>query len=200
MASTGAGEVTREAVHSWAASRVEGEEERGFTPLVFGALQYLHGFDLCQDPNRPGVVWHGTSAEGKWIHSLDDIASGLARWQARCELHDADPLAWPQTEDERGNQSAQLHQPLGMGGPRVEDQRRGGPQLDAPEAIARSSGVSSSAKAIRTWSAYAGPMIWTPVGSPSSVAVTGMTKLGRPTWLVRLVHPQGPGECLDGPV
>ncbi|WP_328663343.1 hypothetical protein [Streptomyces sp. NBC_00328] len=96
-----AGEVIREAVHSWAASWVEDEVERGFAPLVFGALQYLHGFDLCQDPNRPGVVWHGISDEGKWIHSLDDIASGLARWQARCEPHDADPLAWPQTEDER---------------------------------------------------------------------------------------------------
>jgi hypothetical protein len=108
-----AGEVTREAVHSWAASWVEDEDEYDFTPLVFGALQQLHGFALCQDPNRPGVVWHGTSGEGKWIHSLDDIASGLARWQARCELHDAEPPAWTQMEEERLRALAQAREAEG---------------------------------------------------------------------------------------
>ncbi|MFI0965987.1 hypothetical protein ACH4S8_32025 [Streptomyces sp. NPDC021080] len=78
-----AGDVTREAVHSWAASWVEDEAAIRIPPLVFGALQHLHGLDLCRDPHRPGVVWHGTTGEGEWIHSPDDIAGGFARWQER---------------------------------------------------------------------------------------------------------------------
>lgn len=96
-----AGDVTREAVHSWAASWVEVEE--GFcdgAPLVFGALQRLHGFDLRREPCRPGVVWHGTAGEGEWVHSLDDIVGGFASWQEMCDLHDTDPRALSQAEDE----------------------------------------------------------------------------------------------------
>ncbi|MFF6772037.1 hypothetical protein ACFY8W_00545 [Streptomyces sp. NPDC012637] len=95
-----AGEVSREAVHVWAAPWAEGEGafDRFEDPLVETALQYLHGFDLCRDPGRPHVVWHGTSGEGEWCHSLDDITSGFARWQERCALYDlpdADPQGRP---------------------------------------------------------------------------------------------------------
>ncbi|MFE0628401.1 hypothetical protein ACFW3D_15695 [Streptomyces sp. NPDC058864] len=89
-------EATREAVHAWATPWVEGEgADADFEdPLVGMALQYLHGFDLCRNPGRPGVVWHGSSGEGEWCHSPDDITDGFARWQARCALYDADPRGW----------------------------------------------------------------------------------------------------------
>ncbi|MFE2537131.1 hypothetical protein [Streptomyces sp. NPDC059371] len=90
-----AGDVTREAVHAWAASWVEDEAAFHVPPLVFGALQHLHGFDLCRDPYRPGVLWHGSTSEGEWVHSPDEIAGAFARWQDRCNLQDADP----QSED-----------------------------------------------------------------------------------------------------
>lgn len=90
------GEVTREAVHAWAVPWVEGEGALADfeDPLVVTALQYLHGFDLCQAPSRPGVVWHGTLGEGEWYHSPDDITGGLTRWQEKCALYDADPQGW----------------------------------------------------------------------------------------------------------
>ncbi|MGV9383352.1 hypothetical protein ACWDRB_46585 [Nonomuraea sp. NPDC003707] len=92
-----AGDMTREAVHAWAAPWVEGEgASADCPPLVLTALQYLHGFDLCRDPSRPGVVWHGPAGEGEWLHSPDDICDGLARWQEKCELYDADPQGWMQ--------------------------------------------------------------------------------------------------------
>lgn len=97
-----AGDVTREAVHGWAAQWVEGEGASvGLAPLVLTALQHLHGFDLCRDPSRPGVHWHGASGEGEWVNSLDDIAGGLARWQETCDLYDADPQGWSQTVREQ---------------------------------------------------------------------------------------------------
>ncbi|MFI8826357.1 hypothetical protein [Streptomyces sp. NPDC053431] len=97
------GEVTREAVHAWAVPWVEGEGALADfeDPLVVTALQYLHGFDLCQNPGRPGVVWHATSGEGDWCHSLNDITNGLTRWQESCALYDADPQGWIQTVRER---------------------------------------------------------------------------------------------------
>jgi hypothetical protein len=92
-----ADEVTREAVHAWAASRVESARASAdCAPLVLTALQSLHGFDLRRDPSRPGVLWHGTQCEGEWVHSLDDIGGELARWQEKCELYDADPEGWTQ--------------------------------------------------------------------------------------------------------
>ncbi|MFB6523081.1 hypothetical protein [Streptomyces sp. NPDC056401] len=106
------GEVTRETVHAWAVPWVEGEgalvdfED----PLVVTALQYLHGFDLCQDPSRPGVVWHGTAGEGEWCHSPDDIANGLTRWQAKCALYDEDPQGWIQAVREQARASIQAEE------------------------------------------------------------------------------------------
>ncbi|MEU1711058.1 hypothetical protein ABZ478_38235 [Streptomyces sp. NPDC005706] len=85
------GDVTREAIHAWAAAWVEDEGDHHVPPLVLGALQHLHGFDLCRDPDRPGVVWHGTADEGEWVHSPDEIAEGFARWQDRCDLKHAGP-------------------------------------------------------------------------------------------------------------
>ncbi|MFD3651986.1 hypothetical protein [Streptomyces sp. NPDC058620] len=97
------GEVTREAVHAWAFRWVEGEG--AFTdfeePLVLTGLQYLHGFDLCCDPDRPDVVRHGTSGEGEWVASLNDVADGLAHWEEQCALYDADPQGWSRAVRER---------------------------------------------------------------------------------------------------
>ncbi|WP_158711287.1 hypothetical protein [Streptomyces sp. NRRL S-1824] len=92
------GEVTREAVHAWARPWVEGEAALADfeDPLVVTALQYLHGFDLCQASGGPGVVWHGASGEGEWCHSLDAITGELTRWQEKCALYDADPQGWTQ--------------------------------------------------------------------------------------------------------
>ncbi|MFC1411549.1 hypothetical protein ACEZCY_20025 [Streptacidiphilus sp. N1-12] len=90
------GTVTREAAHAWATPWVEGDGASADfeDPLVVTALQHLHGFDLCRAPGRPGVVWHGTSGEGEWCHSPDDIASQLTRWQEKCARYDADPQGW----------------------------------------------------------------------------------------------------------
>jgi hypothetical protein len=100
------GEVTREAVHAWAILWVEGDGAFADfeDPLIETALQYLHGFDLCRDPDRPGVVWHGTSGEGEWYHSLDDITGGFTRWQEKCALYDADPQGWSRAVRERRQQ------------------------------------------------------------------------------------------------
>ncbi|MER5763896.1 hypothetical protein [Streptomyces sp. NPDC002082] len=106
------GKVTRESVHAWAVPWVEGEgalvdfED----PLAVTALQYLHGFDLCQDPGRPGVVWHGTAGEGQWCHSHEDIAGGLTRWQAKCALYDEDPQGWIQTVREQARAAIQAEE------------------------------------------------------------------------------------------
>nr|WP_144298868.1 hypothetical protein [Streptomyces sp. TLI_235] len=90
-----AGDVTREAVHAWAAPWVEGEGAFvDLAPLVVAPLQYLHGFDLCRDPARPGLLWHGRAGEGEWVHSADDIADGFARWREKCDRCDADPQGW----------------------------------------------------------------------------------------------------------
>ncbi|WTW96005.1 hypothetical protein OG216_22655 [Streptomycetaceae bacterium NBC_01309] len=99
------GEVTREAVHAWAVPWVEGEGALADfeDPLVATALQYLHGFDLCRNPGRPGVIWHGTSGEGEWCHSFDDITGGLNRWREKCALYDADPHAWIQMTREQAS-------------------------------------------------------------------------------------------------
>lgn len=97
-----AGAATREAMHRWAAPWVERNGASGsLTPLVLTALQHLHGFDLCQDPSRPSVLRHGTTGEGEWVHSLDDIAGGLARWQRACDLYDADPQSWSEAVREQ---------------------------------------------------------------------------------------------------
>lgn len=85
-------------------------------PLVLMALQYLHGFDLCRDPSRPGVVWHGTSGEGGRVHSLDDIRDGLALWQEKCELYDADPQGWMQAVRQQARALVQAgERPFGAG-------------------------------------------------------------------------------------
>ncbi|MGW6210378.1 hypothetical protein [Streptomyces sp. NPDC055109] len=97
-----AGAVTREAMHGWAASWVERDgAASSLTPLVLAALQHLHGFDLCRDPSRPSLLRHGTTGEGEWVHSLDDIAGGLARWQGACDLYDADPQGWSEAVREQ---------------------------------------------------------------------------------------------------
>ncbi|WP_406865067.1 hypothetical protein ABZO31_33345 [Streptomyces sp. HUAS MG47] len=89
------GETTREAVHAWTVHWVEGEGAfADFAPLVETGLQYLHGFDLCRDPARPSVLWHGEAGEGEWYHADDAVAAGLAHWQRMCERHDADPEGW----------------------------------------------------------------------------------------------------------
>ncbi|SEG24568.1 hypothetical protein SAMN05216223_10428 [Actinacidiphila yanglinensis] len=97
-----AGHATRDAVHAWAARWVEDEADPRVPPLILGALQHLHGFDLRRDPRRPGVVRHGTAGdgEGEWIHSADDIAAALARWEARCERDDAERAPRPQAGGE----------------------------------------------------------------------------------------------------
>lgn len=102
------GEVTREAVHAWAVPWVEGEGAlaRFEDPLVLTALQYLHGFDLCRDPQRPGALWHGAAGEGEWYRSLDDITSGLTRWQGYCVLYDADPGGWIRMRREQARAAA----------------------------------------------------------------------------------------------
>ncbi|MGW2946818.1 hypothetical protein [Streptomyces sp. NPDC001226] len=109
------GEVSREAVHAWAVPWVEGEGASADfeDPLVVAALQYLHGFDLCHDPGRPGVVWHGRSGEGEWHHSPDDINSGLTRWQEACALYDADPRGWIQLVREQARASIQAEKAKG---------------------------------------------------------------------------------------
>jgi hypothetical protein len=95
------GRVTREAMHAWAVPWVEGKGAFADfeDPLIVTALQYLHGFDLCQDPGRAGVVWHGTSPEGEWCHSLDDVrgkrsracrSDGGGSSPARCRSHGPD--------------------------------------------------------------------------------------------------------------
>ncbi|MET8438121.1 hypothetical protein ABZV61_36405 [Streptomyces sp900116325] len=106
------GEVTREAMHAWAVPWAEGEGALADfeDPLVETALQHLHGFDLCQDPGRPSVVWHGTSGEGEWYHSLDDITGGLIRWQENCALYDADPQGWLHMVRERARAFIQTHE------------------------------------------------------------------------------------------
>lgn len=96
-----AGAATREEIHAWAAAWVE--DEGGLddvTPLIFGALQHLHGFDLCRDPRRPGTVWHGSAGEGEsaWVHSREDIADGFARWQERCASDGSGPQAGPEAD------------------------------------------------------------------------------------------------------
>ncbi|WP_331721076.1 hypothetical protein [Streptomyces sp. NBC_00454] len=108
------GEVSREAVHAWAVPWVEGEGALADfqDPLVMTALQHLHGFDLCQDPGRPGVVWHGRSGEGEWYHSLDDITGGLTRWQKACALYDADPQGWTQSVLEQARAAIQAEKAM----------------------------------------------------------------------------------------
>jgi hypothetical protein len=100
------GEVTREEMHAWAVPWVEGDGAVADfeDPLVVTALQYLHGFDLCQDPARPGFLWHGASGDGEWYHSLDAIVGGLARWQENCALYDADPQGWVRMVGERARE------------------------------------------------------------------------------------------------
>ncbi|MFD7032418.1 hypothetical protein ACFWAR_30750 [Streptomyces sp. NPDC059917] len=119
------GEVTREAVHAWAVPWVEGEgalvdfED----PLVLTALQYLHGFDLCRDPGAPGVLRHGTTGEGEWYRSPDDVAAALTRWRANCALHDEDPAGWIRAVRERARAAV-----------RAEEEERG---RDTPSVVAR---------------------------------------------------------------
>ncbi|MFF2814803.1 hypothetical protein ACFVT9_04615 [Kitasatospora cineracea] len=95
--------MSRGAVHAWAVPWVEGPGARADfeDPLVVTALQYLHGFDLCRDPDRPGVHRHGRPGAGEWLRSLDEIADGLGRWLEECARHDADPRGWIRSARER---------------------------------------------------------------------------------------------------
>lgn len=97
-----AGDATRGSVHAWAARWVEDATESAVPPLVLGALQHLHGCDLRRDPRHPGILWHGTAGDGEggWIHSAEDIAAALARWEARCLRDDAERAPHPQAGDE----------------------------------------------------------------------------------------------------
>jgi hypothetical protein len=88
-----AGIVTREEVHSWAAPWVE-ERWDELPPLVEGAMQTLHGFDITYDVDRPNLMGHGPGGPGDpYYHADAHIREQFALWQADCARFDADPDA-----------------------------------------------------------------------------------------------------------
>ena len=84
------GAITRADAHSWAAPWVEDAPERVPDPMTRNALLYLHGFDQAYTDD--GKVGHGVSND--WLHSEEDIASALNRWQAATAEYDQDPAGY----------------------------------------------------------------------------------------------------------
>ncbi len=68
-------------------------------PMILNGLQYLHGFDLSYDPENPNVVRHGVGE--RYVHSDQEIADALARWESNCGLYDSDPAAYLRRAKER---------------------------------------------------------------------------------------------------
>lgn len=94
------GRRTRREVHEWAAPWVEERDSEVEDPMLRNALQYLHGFDLTRDSGNPSVMRHDKGGDG-YVHSDEEIADALARWEANCRLYDSDPAAYLRQAKER---------------------------------------------------------------------------------------------------
>jgi hypothetical protein len=86
------GTVSRADAHRWASQWVEGDDPDVSDPMVWSALQRLHGFDLVwTDPERTKVRHGGSDAH---VHTMPDIREAFATWRAACARYDADPAEY----------------------------------------------------------------------------------------------------------
>ena len=86
-----AGTTTREEIHAWAKPWVE-ENWAGLEPMVEGALQTLHGFDMTHPSENRNLLRHGGRVEGRpYYHSDRHVEQELDRWLARLTRYDDDP-------------------------------------------------------------------------------------------------------------
>jgi hypothetical protein len=86
------GTVSRADAHRWASRWVEGDDPDVSDPMVWSALQRLHGFDLVwTDPART-TVRHGGS--NGYVHTMREIREAFTAWRAACESYDADPAGY----------------------------------------------------------------------------------------------------------
>ena len=93
------GTVSRSDAHAWAAQWVDADDPDVRDPMVWSALQRLHGFDLVWTSPAQTTVRHG--GPGVDVHPLRDIRSALATWRAACEEYDADPEGYVRRMRER---------------------------------------------------------------------------------------------------
>jgi hypothetical protein len=91
------GEVSRSGAHHWAARWVEGDSPDVDDPMVWSALQRLHGFDLVWTDGTRSRVRHGGS--GDHVHPLRDIRQQFVAWQSACAAHDAPPGPLTERDD-----------------------------------------------------------------------------------------------------
>jgi glutathione S-transferase len=86
------GTVSRADAHRWAKRWVEGDDPDVSDPMVWSALQRLHGFDLVWTDAARTTVRHG--GDGVDVHSMREIQAALVAWRAACERYDADPAEY----------------------------------------------------------------------------------------------------------
>jgi hypothetical protein len=86
------GTVSRADAHRWASRWVEGDDPDVSDPMVWSALQRLHGFDLVWTDAARTTVRHGGS--GVHVHTMREIQDALTVWRTACERHDADPAEY----------------------------------------------------------------------------------------------------------
>ena len=86
------GTISRADSHRWAKQWVEGDDPDVSDPMVWSALQRLHGFDLVWTDTARTTVRHGGS--GAPVHTMREIQEAFTAWRAACERYDADPAEY----------------------------------------------------------------------------------------------------------
>jgi hypothetical protein len=86
------GTVSRSDAHRWASRWVEGDDPDNSDPMVWSALQRLHGFDLVWTDSARTTVRHG--GPGTPVHTTGEIQEAFAAWRAACQSYDADPAEY----------------------------------------------------------------------------------------------------------
>lgn len=86
------GTVSRADAHTWASQWVEGDDPDVSDPMVWSALERLHGFDLVWTDTARTTVRHGGS--DAYVHTMWEIQTTFNAWRASCESYDADPAGY----------------------------------------------------------------------------------------------------------
>jgi hypothetical protein len=98
------GAASRADAHAWASQWIEADDPDVRDPMVWSALQRLHGFDLVWTNPEHSAVRHGGS--GDFVHSPQAIRSAFAAWQADCVSYDADPAEFVRRKKEAARLAA----------------------------------------------------------------------------------------------
>jgi hypothetical protein len=75
------GQLSRQAVHEWAAPWVEEWDHLVEDMGVRQGLLYLHGFDLIYVAQERNIVRHG--GVGRHVHDMQHIISKFDEWRSR---------------------------------------------------------------------------------------------------------------------